>query len=47
MCLGCVEVRLGMRLYMWFESDSLFRFKFGLMFELFPWLGLELGIGLE
>ena len=32
---------------MWFESDSLFRFKFGLMFELFPWLGLEPGIGLE
>ena len=31
---------------MWFESDSLFRFKFGLI-ELFPWLGLELGIGLE
>ena len=29
------------------ESDSLFRFKFWLMFELFPWLGLELGIGLE
>ena len=32
---------------MWFESDNLFRFKLGLVLELFPWLGLELGIGLE
>ena len=32
---------------MWCEVDTLLRIKFGFVFELFPWLGLELRIGLE
>ena len=32
---------------MWCELDTLLRIKFGLVFELFHWLGLELRIGLE